>query len=770
MAELPEKIKAILALEQRQGYLESSVMGGFSGWLAELSHSVKPSAAAAELSVLAGEYAGASLIKRPQLLARIAAVLVKCDWPEDTVRPHHSPAVAGQLGVSIEYMKGVGPKRAALLRKLGVYTVRDLLFLPPRTYESRPEPVPFAQAQEGEEAVLCGKILSHTLLRPNRRLTILKVLLTDGTDTICAVWYNQPHLQEKMSAGESIVVFGKLERRFSGRELNVQDYEFAERPGDNGYLPVYPLTANLTQKSMRRLLETAWGRYAQYLTEELPPDILLPLGLLPLPQALYQIHFPKDAQEAEQGRRRLAYQELLVTQLTVLASRLPENSDFPPRRSTPDAAELLNEFSKELPFTLTGAQQRVIGEVFADMDAAKPMRRLVQGDVGSGKTMIAAAALYKNHLAGRQGALMAPTEILAEQHFGNLHKLLVQLGMSVALLTGSTPAAERRDILMRLNAGTLDVLVGTHALFSGDVVFADLGLAVTDEQHRFGVNQRNALRKKGAAADVLVLTATPIPRTLYMTFCGDLDVSVLDELPPGRKPIQTFAVGYDLEDRAFNFVRGQIEAGRQAYVVCPLVEESDKLALDSAVKLTERLQTEVFPSCQVAMLYGKMKSQEKEQIMQRFAAGEVQVLVSTTVIEVGVDVPNATVMLVRDAERFGLSQLHQLRGRVGRGAEQSYCLLLNNATGPVARERLRTLTETNDGFVIAEADLRLRGAGEILGTRQSGLAELKYADLARDMRLVEAARQDALRLLASGEYLDWPLSAEVRRKSELLES
>lgn len=770
VAQMPKKIADVLNLEQKQGYLESSVMGGFCSWLADLAGGLQPPAAE-QLAALSAAYAEASILERPALWRQIADLLSAAEFPAAAAAEQPAPtSPRGTLAVSIEYLKGVGPKRAALLRKLGIYTVRDLLFTPPRAYERRPEPVPVCEAAEGEPAVICGKILSHTLLRPNRRLTILKVLLTDGTDSIVAVWYNQPHLQAQMLAGRDIVVFGKVERRFSGRELNVQDHEFAAAPSDSGLLPVYALTANLNQKSMRRLVRAAWERYAPYIIEELPPELLEPNRLVPLKEALYRLHFPLDEQEAEAGRQRLAYEELLITQLTILKNRLPGAEQPVERPQTAAAAEVMADFAAALPFALTGAQQRVIGEIYADMRAAKPMRRLVQGDVGSGKTMIAAAALYQNFLAGKQGALMAPTEILAEQHYQNLQPLLQKLGMTVALLTGDTPAAERRELLARLAAGEVAVLVGTHALFSADVEFAALGLAVTDEQHRFGVNQRNALRQKGAQADVLVLTATPIPRTLAMTFYGDLAASAIDELPPGRKPIQTFAVGYDKEARALEFIRKQLAAGRQAYVVCPLVEESDKVDLASAIELTERLQKQDFPSCQVALLYGKMKPQDKAAVMARFAAGEVQILVATTVIEVGVDVPNATLMLIRDAERFGLAQLHQLRGRVGRGAQQSYCILLNNARTRVARERIKTLCDTTDGFVIAEADLRLRGAGELLGTRQSGLAELRYADLAKDLRLVEQARADALRLLADDAYLSLPLAKEVERRSELMEA
>lgn len=767
-ANIPEKIAQVLRLEEKQGCLESSVLGGFSAWLADVAAGLSPREKADKLTQLAEAYAEASILERAQLLANIADELGGCSFPQEE-RPKTQPA-ASRLTVSIEYLKGVGPKRAALLRKLGIYTVRDLLYNMPRDWEQRPDPQPIAEVQENHDAVICGQVLSHTVIRPNRKLTILKAIISDGSDSIAAVWYNQAHLQAQMLSGRDIVIFGRVERRYSGREINVQDFEFARVPSDSGLLPVYALTANLNQKSMRRLVAAAWEHYEPYISEELPRELLAAHKLLPLRQALYQLHFPGSMDEVEQGRQRLAYEDLLITQLTVLLNRMPGGEQKITRSATPAADVVARDFAAALPFALTGAQCRVIDEVLADMRRDVPMRRLVQGDVGSGKTMIAAAALYQNYLAGRQGALMAPTEILAEQHLRGLKPLLAGLGISVELLTGDTPAAERKKILARLAAGEIDVLVGTHALFSADVDFARLGLAVTDEQHRFGVNQRNALRQKGQAADVLVLTATPIPRTLAMTFYGDLAVSLIDELPPGRKPIQTFAVAYDIEQRAVEFIRKQIAEGRQAYVVCPLVEESDKLDLAAAVQLTEKLQKEDFPTCQVALLHGKMKPQEKAAVMQRFVAGEVQILVSTTVIEVGVDVPNATLMVIRDAERFGLAQLHQLRGRVGRGEHQSYCILLNNARSAEARERIRTMCDTTDGFVIAEVDLRLRGAGEMLGTRQSGLAALKFADLAKDLRLVEAARADALGLIKDASWRGLPLAKEVERKTALLES
>lgn len=780
MAALPKDVAAILQAEQRQGYLDSSVLGGFGDWLTSLAGQAAYAGTAGQLQQLGAAYAEAALNQRPQIWQQAQALLqtAAANLPADTAAlPQAKPRQSGHqaadcLQTSIEYLKGVGPKRAVLLRRLGIYKMADLLFNRPRSYESRPQLVAIAELPEGEPAVICGRVLNKTVLRPKRGLTILKVLLSDGTGNIAAVWYNQQHLEPKLLPGVRLAIFGKTERRYGGLELAVQDYEFVEAENQQGFaesglLPVYALTANLNQKAMRRLVAAAWDKYAQYLQDGLPPQLLAEHALLPLRQALAYLHFPENERQVEQGRQRLAYEELLVTQLTVLANRLPEQEQ-PMQR--PVVEPILPRFCEALPYRLTGAQRRVIEEILADMQQPRLMRRLVQGDVGSGKTVVAAAALYHNFAAGRQGALMAPTEILAEQHYQNLGPLLQKLGLRTALLTGDTPAAERRQLLAELAAGEVDVLLGTHALFSSDVEFARLGLAITDEQHRFGVNQRNLLRQKGALADVLVLTATPIPRTLAMTFCGDLAVSVIDELPPGRQPIATYAVGLDLEPRAHAFVRAEVEKGRQAYIVCPLVEESEALELESAIQVLERLQSGDFADFKLGLLHGKMKPQEKSEVMRAFAAGEIQILVATTVVEVGVDVPNATVMLIRDSERFGLAQLHQLRGRVGRGGEQSYCILLNNAKSREARERIKTLTESSDGFVIAEADLRLRGAGELLGTRQSGLAMLKFADLARDMRLVEAARADALQLLKSGEYLQWPLADEVRRKSELLES
>ena len=485
-------------------------------------------------------------------------------------------------------------------------------------------------------------------------------------------------------------------------------------------------------------------------------------------QAVCDIHFPSSKESIIVARNRLAYEELLVLQMTVLANRLPDHT---PGIARPKDENCLSEFQAKLKFPFTNAQNRVIEEIFQDMERGQPMTRLVQGDVGSGKTIVAAAALYKNARAGYQGALMAPTEILATQHYQSLAPLFSAFGYRTALFTGDVTGKERKQLLAQVQNGDIDLVIGTHTLFQKEVKFKRLALAVTDEQHRFGVAQRSIFQEKGAYADVLVMTATPIPRTLAMTLYGDLDISVIDEMPPGRKAVETYAVDYGKEARALNFIKKELDQGRQAYIVCPLVEESEKMeGLESAVQLAKRLSEQEFRHYEVGLLHGQMKPKEKAALMRAFADGVIQVLVATTVIEVGINVPNATVMMVRDAERFGLAQLHQLRGRVGRGADKSYCILLHNAKTPVARERMKTMQATADGFKIAEADLRLRGAGELFGTRQSGIAEMKIANVARDVQLMAAAREDAIELLRNKEYVGSLLEERVQEKLRLLNS
>ena len=776
---IPEDWLKVLNSESKQGYLNSGSMFGFDKWLidavSELADDKYNKKIKAEIIVLAENYAEAGILERSMLYNQIMALLETVNWEaKATLKPQKqiSPYVADSkraLETSVQYLKGVGPKKAILLKRLGINTVGDLLYYFPRDYEFRGNVKKICDLQINETATIQGKVLDSVVVSTGKRLKILRVLISDGTASVNAIWFNQQYLKDKMIPGRMISIFGKTERRYNRSEFYVSDFEFIDNEAviSPKILPVYPTTNGLNQKNIRTMLEQAWEKYGTYITETLPEHILEKYDFPNLKQAVSTIHFPSDKAKIINARNRLAYEELLVMQLAVLANRIPDNTVGVSREADTDC---LKDFKKVLAFPFTNAQNRVINEIFHDMERPKPMTRLVQGDVGSGKTIVAAAALYKNARAGYQGAMMVPTEILANQHYQSLAPMFSALGYKVALFTGEITGKKRTELLAQIKNGDIDIVVGTHTLVQKEIEFKNLALAITDEQHRFGVMQRSVFQEKGRYADVLVMTATPIPRTLAMTLYGDLDVSVIDELPPGRQVIETYAVDYGKEARALNFVKKELEKGRQAYIVCPLVDESDKMELESAVKLSERLAENEFKDFEVGLLHGKMKPKEKDALMQGFVDGVIQVLVATTVIEVGINVPNATVMMIRDAERFGLAQLHQLRGRVGRGSDQSYCILLHNAKTPVARERMKTMHETTDGFLIAEADLKLRGAGEYLGTRQSGIAEMKIANLARDVALMAEARKDAMELLKSDEYEGTLLFETVCEKLKLLNS
>lgn len=774
---VPQDWLNVLNSESKQGYLNGGSMFGFDKWLIEslnqLPNDKYNKKVKAEITVLAESYAQAGVLERSMLFNQIAALLETVNWEAETVLKKQIPPYAVDfkrtMDTSVQYLKGVGPKKAALLKKVGINTVGDLLYYFPRDYEFRGDIKNICDLQINETASIKVKVLDSVVVNTGKHLKILRVLVTDGTASVNAIWFNQQYLKEKMIPGRTVLLYGKTERRYNRAEFYVNDFDFIDNEAEISHriLPVYPLTNGLNQKSMRTVMEQAWQKYGAYITETLPADILEKHKFLSLKQAISAIHFPADKDKIREAVNRLAYEELLVIQLTVLANRIPDNTVGIARKPN---SQCLDNLKKVLNFPFTGAQQRVINEIFRDMENSKPMTRLVQGDVGSGKTIVAAAALYKNALAGYQGAMMVPTEILAQQHFRSLAPVFSALGYKTALFTGETTGKKRTELLAEIKNGDIDIVIGTHTLVQKEIEFRNLALAVTDEQHRFGVMQRSVFQEKGRYADVLVMTATPIPRTLAMTLYGDLDISVIDELPPGRQSIETYAVDYGKEARALNFVKKELEKGRQAYIVCPLVDESDKMELESAVKLAERLSENEFENFEVGLLHGKMKPKEKESLMRAFAEGIIQVLVATTVIEVGINVPNATVMMIRDAERFGLAQLHQLRGRVGRGSEQSYCILLHNARTPIARERMKTMHNTADGFVIAEADLKLRGAGEYFGTRQSGIAEMKIANIARDAALMSEARKDALELLRDNKTEGTLLGEIVSEKIKLLNS
>jgi ATP-dependent DNA helicase RecG len=556
-------------------------------------------------------------------------------------------------------------------------------------------------------------------------------------------------LKQKFAVNETVTITGKWDQHrqtITASQMTVGPYS-----RDKEYEPVYNVKGKVTVKQIRRLIKNAFSQFGNEVDEILPEELLQQYKLMNRKDALRALHFPAGAEDAKQARRRFVYEEFLLFQLKMQALRKFEREHSPGTTQNYDLTKL-KEFINELPFPLTNAQKRVVNEVLGDMKTPYRMNRLLQGDVGSGKTVVAAIALYAGITAGFQGALMVPTEILAEQHAESLTELLSPFGVNCKLLTSSVKGKRRREILAEVAAGQIDVLIGTHALIQGDVHFKRLGLVITDEQHRFGVEQRRILREKGENPDVLFMTATPIPRTLAITVFGEMDVSVIDEMPAGRKAIETYWAKQEMLDRVLGFMEKELAQGRQAYVICPLIEESDKLDVQNAIDVHQVLSTYFGNRYKVGLMHGRLSSADKDEVMKDFTENDIQVLVSTTVVEVGVNVPNATFMLIYDAERFGLSQLHQLRGRVGRGSEQSYCVLLADPKTEVGKERMRIMSETNDGFVLSEKDLELRGPGDFFGKKQSGMPEFKVADMVHDYRALETARNDATTMVQSSAF------------------
>jgi ATP-dependent DNA helicase RecG len=665
----------------------------------------------------------------------------------------------------ITTLAGVGPATAERLAALGVETIQDLLYLFPRRYDDYSQLKPINRLQVGETVTVIGTIWETRARRSRNNQPIVQSVISDGTGKIQATWFNQPWLAKQLPAGKRIVISGTVDQYLGRQVFNSPEWEeLAEELMHTGRIvPVYPLTKGLTANKMRDLMKRAVAQWAPRVPDALPESVRSRQQLLPLYQALLQVHFPENSEKLHAARRRLAFDELFLLQLGMLGQRRTWQAE--PALPLPAAPEQLQRFIDSLPFSLTAAQERVIAEITADMARPVPMNRLLQGDVGAGKTAVAAAAMVTAVANGAQAAMMAPTEILAEQHYQGLARLLAPLGINVRLLTGSTSAGEREQIYAGLADGSVQLIIGTHALIQDNVQFHRLGLAVIDEQHRFGVDQRAALRDKGNPANngqgearnphLLVMSATPIPRSLALSMYGDLDLSILDEMPPGRQEIRTRWIRPSERERAYAFVRGQVQQGRQAYFICPLVEESEKIEAVAAVEEHARLQQQVFPELKLGLVHGRLSSADKEAAMRAFYAGETDILVSTSVIEVGVDVPNSTVMVIEGANRFGLAQLHQFRGRVGRGEHQSYCLLVSDAASADAEERLQALEQTNDGFQLAEKDLEIRGPGEFFGRRQSGMPELRLASLL-DVKLMELARSEALTLFAADPELEQP--------------
>lgn len=674
---------------------------------------------------------------------------------------------AGDVGLDspITVISGIGPTQSRRLARLGLRTIRDMLYFFPRRYDDFSTLKTISQLEYGEEVTIMGQITAVSTRKTKGSQSITQVVVEDGSGSVEVTWFNQPHLAKQLKPARQIVLSGRVNEYLGRLTFQSPQWEPLDRQllHTARIVPIYPLTEGISARWLRKLMKRTVDYWSHRIPDHLPSEVRSRLDLWDLEVALRQIHFPDDMTSLETARHRLAFDELFVVQVGVLRQRQKWQSE--PARSIPSDDAVLKRFTASLPFALTGAQERTLSEIVEDMSQECPMSRLLQGDVGSGKTVVAAAAMTLTTAAGAQTALMAPTEILAEQHFRTVSDLLdpvsdnggdgPSLDASVHLLTGSTPAAEKEEIYRGLADGSIGVIVGTHALIQSGVEFDNLALAIVDEQHRFGVEQRAELRQKGFNPHMLVMTATPIPRSLALTLYGDLDLSIIDEMPPGRQPVETHVLEPTARERAYGFVRNQIKVGHQAFIICPLVEESEKIEAKAAIAEHRRLQEQVFPNLRLGLLHGRMKGDEKEEVMGRFSGGELDILVSTSVVEVGIDVPNATVMLVEGANRFGLAQLHQFRGRVGRGESASYCLLIADSSTAASEDRLKAIEATHDGFVLAETDLEMRGPGEFFGTRQSGLPDLRVAGFA-DLRLLELARTEAKRQLEADPQLSSP--------------
>ena len=651
-----------------------------------------------------------------------------------------------KLSDPVTMLKGVGEVRAKQLAQLNIFTLRDLICHFPRGYEDRTKLVPIEKLEPDVPACFRAMVMNTPRTSHIRKgLDLTKVQVADSTGRLNVTFFNSRFAAQQLEYGREYIFYGAVSGDFIGYSMTNPVFEAPESQPvtTRRILPIYPLTAGLTNAALLRLVQQALAVCG--LPEEiLPAEVREKYGILPAERAYFAIHEPNSMAEAELAKKRMIFEEFFVFSAGLALMRAARKE----KKTEPYTDFDMAPFYDSLPFTLTGAQSRAVGEIREDFRRGIPMNRLVQGDVGSGKTMVAAAAAYCAARNSAQTALMAPTEILAEQHFASLSALFVPLGVSVALLTGSMTGKQKKDVRERIAAGEVQVVIGTHALLSESTRFEHLGLVITDEQHRFGVGQRSRLSAKGEDPHLLVMSATPIPRTLALILYGDLDVSILDELPPGREPVDTFLVGESYRPRINAFIRKQVAEGHQCFVVCPAVEENEELGIKAASVWAETLQQTVFPDLRIALLHGQMKGAEKEAAMASFARGEADVMVATTVIEVGVDVPNATLIVIEDADRFGLSQLHQLRGRVGRGKAKSYCILTTHNRNPETLQRLKALCKTTDGFKIAEEDLRLRGPGDFFGSRQSGLPAFRVADLGCDLAAMKDAQQ------ASADWID----------------
>ena len=657
------------------------------------------------------------------------------------------------LNKDVKYIKGVGPNRVKLLNKLNIFTLKDLITYYPRTYENRGIAKNIIECIDGEETLICGIACGRISEVRLKGKTMQKLIIRDETGTATITWFNQSYVKNMFEVGKEYKFYGKISNIFGKVSMTSPVFDKQGECKNTGkIIPIYPLTYNLSQNTIRKIIQNALEEVKGNLTEVLPKYILKEFNLQEINEATLNIHFPKEFKDFESAKNRFVFEELLSVQLALLELKNGYQNEETGIQFSKKAK--MSDIINKLPFKLTKAQTRVLEEIDNDMESTKPMNRLLQGDVGSGKTVISMCAAYKAVKCGYQAAIMAPTAILATQHLENFRKIFDELDIKCELLISAMTKKKKTELLQRLENGEIDILIGTHALLQENVIFKKLGLVVTDEQHRFGVKQRTTIVEKGQNPDVLVMTATPIPRTLALILYGDLDISIIDELPPNRKKIDTFAVPKTMEERVNNFIKKQIDEGRQAYIVCPLVEENEESDLKSVEKLYEKSKTETFPEYKVEYIHGKMKAKDKDIIMEKFKNKEIDILISTTVIEVGVDVPNSNIMVIEDAQRFGLAQLHQLRGRVGRGKYKSYCILKYEGKSETIRKRMKVMCDTNDGFIISEKDLELRGAGDFFGTMQHGIPEFKIANLFEDIQTLKIVQELATKIIVDDPKLE----------------
>lgn len=671
------------------------------------------------------------------------------------------------LNKNIQFVKGIGPKKALKLNKLNIFTIKDLLYYFPRVYEDRSNVKKIWQLEHDEKACTKGVITNIKSQVAKNNMKISKFVIKDETGFLTLVFFNQDYLTKVFKQGDSVIVYGKVKREGSILEMNSPDIEFFNNSPTSTckMIPIYPLTYGVTNKDISNTIKNVYNNEKISIQEYLPQDIINKYKLCSIDFAVKNLHMPSDKQSLKIALYRMIFEEFLILQIGLFYLKNGIDNE---KGIKFEKKEKLNDIIKSLPFKLTNAQSRAFNEVIGDMESDNVMNRLIQGDVGSGKTIVATLVLALAVLNGYQGALMAPTEILARQHYISLSDTLSPFDINVGLLVGSLTKKQKEKVLDNVKNREIDILIGTHALIEDNVEFDNLGIVVTDEQHRFGVRQRAKLSTKGNNPDILVMTATPIPRTLALILYGDLDISIIDELPPGRQPIDTKA--FEAKQRDFiytNFIRDEIDKGRQVYVVCPLVEESEAIEAKAAEDLKDELKQKYFSDLNVEVLHGKMKPSLKDQIMNDFKENKIQILVSTTVIEVGVNVPNATLMIIENAERFGLAQLHQLRGRVGRGSHKSHCILIYSSKTNICKERMEIMEQTNDGFKISEKDLEIRGPGEFFGTRQHGLPELKVANIFKHIKILKLAQEEARNILKNDKNLS--KNENILLKKEIIE-